>query len=219
MFICDSTSMYTLLITFPSYFIYTVYIGCKNKKLLSNWRVPNRLWQSLYSEEETRANPNKTKDDIRNDLILIEKSEHRLIANFAAQVRIVQDVIISHVMDCRNNARIYTNQNGVRFINLNDLRQGLSLSRTRKLEDMDTVPEEQRVHNNRKGIVNRGNDCYINSSVQFLFSDSELMEYLSSNKEGNPLITELCTLWTSLMGIAEHTDVAPAASLLRSIKK
>ena len=44
------------------------------------------------------------------------------------------------------------------------------------------------------------------------------MEYLSNNKEGNLLITELFTLWTNLMGIAEHTDVAPAASSSQSIK-
>jgi len=76
----------------------------------------------IYSAREVRAFGDKNKDDIRKDIILIEKSNHNLIANFSTQVRTVQDLIIYHIMDRSNHAREARNHRGVPEIYLHVLR-------------------------------------------------------------------------------------------------
>jgi hypothetical protein len=51
-----------------------------------------------------------------------------------------------------------------------------------------------------KGIRNDGNSCYVNSSLQQLFSVPQFMRAIASRKEGHELVATLSNLYSDLMG-------------------
>jgi len=99
-----------------------------------------------------------------------------------------------------------------------DETNGSSLSQVRRRLDLDTSREEQSSSNKWRGLKNYGNSCYVNSSLQQLFSVPKFMESISRNKEGHALVTILSNLWTSLMGRTDNIGGAPAA-LSRPVKE
>ncbi|OEU08808.1 cysteine proteinase [Fragilariopsis cylindrus CCMP1102] len=76
-----------------------------------------------------------------------------------------------------------------------------ALSPVRKRLDMGTMTQVQKQHmnsSNWRGLKNYGNSCYVNSSLQQLFSIPLFIESISKNKEGHELVTTLSNLWMSM---------------------
>jgi len=99
-----------------------------------------------------------------------------------------------------------------------DETNGSSLSQVKKRLNLDTSREEQPASNKWRGLKNYGNSCYVNSSLQQLFSVPKFMESISKSKKGHALVTTLSNLWTSLMGRTDNIGSAPAA-LSRPVKE
>lgn len=87
--------------------------------MLSDWRVPNRIYQPIFFDPEEVINKNV--EDVRSDLKLVENS--KLIKNFTALPNTIQILIAAHVSNYDNHARKRRNRYGVVAINLRTQRQ------------------------------------------------------------------------------------------------
>ena len=84
-----------------------------------------------------------------------------------------------------------------------------SLSQVRKRLDL-TSQMEQPPSMKWKGLQNHGNSCYINASLQQLFSVPKFIESISVEKDG--LCSVLSKLWTDLEGRMDTNEDCVAAS-------
>lgn len=64
-----------------------------------------------------------------------------------------------------------------------------------------------------KGLRNLGNTCYMNASLQMIYSIPKFTEELSAFKNGRRLVNGICTLWNNLLDCAN-----PKSATARKIK-
>jgi ubiquitin C-terminal hydrolase len=96
-----------------------------------------------------------------------------------------------------------------------------SLSPVRKRLDMGTMSQVQKQHVNSskwRGLKNYGNSCYVNSSLQQLFSIPLFIESISKNKEGHELVTTLSNLWMSMNPMGKTDQNTLGAASARDVK-
>ena len=96
-----------------------------------------------------------------------------------------------------------------------------TLSPVRKRLDMGTMTQVQKQHVNSskwRGLKNYGNSCYVNSSLQQLFSIPLFIESISKNKEGHELVTTLSNLWTSMNPMGKTDEKTLGAASARDVK-
>jgi sentrin-specific protease 1 len=68
--------------------------------------------------------------------------------------------------------------------------------------------------NKWRGLENYdGSACYVNSSLQQLFSIPLFIESISKNKEGHELVTALYNLWMSMKGKTDQNKLGAASAL------
>ncbi|KAG7370839.1 ubiquitin carboxyl-terminal hydrolase [Nitzschia inconspicua] len=85
--------------------------------------------------------------------------------------------------------------------------------------NFDAIADDQQPPTERwRGLYNDGNTCYINSSLQALFSVRPFMEALSNKKEGHPLVHNLVLLWKRLQN-KKHPASASARDFKAEIDK
>ncbi len=70
-----------------------------------------------------------------------------------------------------------------------------------------------------RGLRNDGNSCYVNSSLQQLFSVAGFMQALSGLTEGHDLTTKLYELYQTLLDTAATTRVASAKPFKRVVDR
>jgi ubiquitin C-terminal hydrolase len=84
---------------------------------------------------------------------------------------------------------------------------------TEKKHAKNLVAEIEDVQENKwRGLKNGGNLCYVNSSLQQLFSIPLFIESISKNKEGHELVTALSNLWMSMKGKTDQNTLGAASA-------